>query len=88
MLGASLNQLLRLLTWDFIKLVILSILIAAPLSRWIMNSWLQDFESRISLCFDAFLIPAALITVIAVLTVSWHTLRTAKLNPAETLHDE
>ena len=87
-LGASINQLLRLLTWDFIKLVIISIFISAPLSWWVMSSWLQDFESRISLSIDAFLIPAVLITLIAILTVSWHTLRTAKLNPAETLHDE
>jgi len=87
-LGASLNQLLRLLTWDFIKLVFLSLIIAAPLSWWLMNSWLQDFENRISLGVDSFVLPAVITVLIAVNTVSWHTLRTAKLNPAETLHDE
>ena len=87
-LGASIQQLLRLLTWDFIKLVFVSIVIAAPLSWWLMNSWLQDFDNRIGLSLDTFLVPAILMVIIAVATVSWHTLRTARLNPADTLHDE
>ncbi|MEM6641523.1 MAG: ABC transporter permease [Bacteroidota bacterium] len=87
-LGASLNQLLRLLTWDFVKLVVLSIAIAAPISWWFLNSWLQDFENRIGVGFDLFIIPAMVTLCIALFTVSWHTLRTAKLNPADTLHDE
>ncbi|MEM6814983.1 MAG: ABC transporter permease [Bacteroidota bacterium] len=87
-LGASMNQLLRLLTWDFVKLVIISVMIAVPLSWWLMNRWLQDFDNRINLSPDAFLIPALLIVLIAVATVSWHTLKTASLNPAETLHNE
>lgn len=87
-LGASLQQLLRLLTWDFVKLVIISILIAAPLSWWLMNNWLQDFESRIQLGVGLFLLPALVIVLIAIGTVAFHTFKTARLNPAETLHDE
>lgn len=87
-LGASLRQLLRLLTWDFIKLVLISIIVATPLSWFVMNNWLEDFDTRIQLGLLAFLIPALLIVVIAVGTVTFHTLRTANLNPAETLHDE
>ncbi len=87
-LGATLNQLLRLLTWDFIKLVFLSIVVAIPLSWWFLSSWLDDFDNRISLGIDSFLIPAIFTLLIALATVSWHTLRTARLNPAETLHDE
>jgi len=87
-LGASLNQLLRLLTWDFVKLVVISIIIAAPLSWWLMKNWLEDFENRIQLGVGVFLIPAFIIMLIAVLTVAFHTLKTARLNPAETLHDE
>ena len=87
-LGASLNQLLRLLTWDFVKLVVISIIIAAPLSWWLMKNWLDDFENRIQLGLGIFLIPALIIMLIAVLTVAFHTFKTARLNPAETLHDE
>ncbi|MEP0985940.1 ABC transporter permease [Ekhidna sp.] len=87
-LGASIRQLLRLLTWDFIKLVGISIIIAAPLSWWLMDNWLAGFENRIPLGVGVFLIPAITIVMIAISTVAFHTFKTARLNPAETLHDE
>ncbi|WP_420317156.1 ABC transporter permease [Ekhidna sp.] len=87
-LGASLQQLLTLLTWDFIKLVTISIVIAAPFSWWLMKNWLSSFENRIKLGVGIFLIPALVIVAIAVFTVAFHTSKTARLNPAETLHDE
>ena len=87
-LGASIQQLLALLTWDFAKLVAISIVIAAPISWWLMQNWLQGFENRIQLDAIVFLIPAITIVAIAVSTVAYHTVRTASLNPAETLHDE
>lgn len=87
-LGASLQQLLTLLTWDFVKLVAISIVIAAPLSWWLMKNWLESFENRIQLGVGVFLIPAITIVVIAVSTVAFHTVKTARLNPADTLHDE
>lgn len=87
-LGASIQQLLRLLTWDFIKLVGISIIIAAPLSWWLMKNWLAAFENRIQLGVGIFLIPAITIIIIAITTVAFHTFKTARLNPADTLHDE
>ncbi|MEP1033989.1 ABC transporter permease [Ekhidna sp.] len=87
-LGASIQQLLKLLTWDFIKLVGISIIIAAPLSWWLMKNWLAGFENRIQLGVGVFLIPAITIIIIAISTVAFHTIKTAKLNPADTLHDE
>lgn len=87
-LGASIQQLLRLLTWDFIKLVAISIVIAAPLSWWLMKNWLTGFENRIQLGVSVFLVPAIAIIIIAVSTVAFHTFKTARLNPADTLHDE
>ncbi|WP_436514383.1 ABC transporter permease [Ekhidna sp. To15] len=87
-LGASLQQLLRLLTWDFIKLVAVSIVIAAPLSWWLMKNWLAGFENRIQLGIGIFLVPALSIVIIAISTVAFHTYKTAVLNLADTLHDE
>lgn len=87
-LGASLNQLLVLLTGDFVKLVLFSILIAAPISWWLLTQWLENFDNRISLGVMAFLIPAIAIIIIAIATVAFHTFKTAMLNPADTLHDE
>ncbi len=87
-LGATIQQLLALLTWDFVKLVAVSIIIAAPISWWLMKNWLEGFENRIQLNVIVFLIPAITIVIIAISTVAYHTFRTANLNPAETLHDE
>ena len=87
-LGASMRQLLMLLTGDFVKLVLLSIVISAPISWWLMTNWLQGFENRINLGLGIFLLPAVVIVVIAIATVAFHTFKTARLNPAETLHDE
>ncbi|MFK7953164.1 MAG: ABC transporter permease [Ekhidna sp.] len=87
-LGASLNQLLILLTGDFIRLVLLSIVIAAPISWWLLSQWLENFDNRINLGVMAFLIPAISIVIIAIATVAFHTFKTAMLNPADTLHDE
>ncbi len=87
-LGASVKQLMFLLTGSFIKLVGLSILIAAPISWFLMNNWLENFENRIGLGFGVFVIPAVITVIIAIATVAYHTFRTARLNPAETLHDE
>lgn len=87
-LGASLQQLLILLTGDFVKLVLISIVIAAPISWWLLQSWLDGFDNRISLDVMVFAIPAIVIVLIALSTVAFHTFKTAMLNPADTLHDE
>ncbi|MEM9681448.1 MAG: FtsX-like permease family protein, partial [Bacteroidota bacterium] len=87
-LGASIQQLLKLLTWDFVKLVVIAVVIAAPISWWLMRDWLQGFESRIQLNVTTFLIPALAIMIIAISTVAYHTLKTANVNPAQTLQDE
>lgn len=87
-LGASLQQLLLLLTGDFVKLVLISIVIAAPISWWLLQNWLDSFDNRISLGIMVFAIPAIVIVIIAVTTVAFHTFKTAMLNPADTLHDE
>jgi len=87
-LGASLSNLWLLLTMDFLKWVTLAVLIALPLNWYILNNWLDNFASRIGLSWSLFLIPALVLIIIAVATVSFHTLRTAALNPASTLKDE
>ena len=87
-LGASLQSLWMLLTSDFMKLVAASVLVSVPISYWIMQNWLESFANRISLGLGVFLFPALLLIAIAVATVSYHTYRTALMNPAKTLHDE
>jgi putative ABC transport system permease protein len=87
-LGAQMSQLFLLLTKDFLKLVGISILISLPISIWIINLWLDNFANRISLNAVLFVIPALVLALIAVVTIAYHTYKTATLNPATTLKDE
>lgn len=87
-LGASLQNLWLLLTLDFLKWVGLAILLAVPLNWLVMNNWLDNFANRINLSWWIFFIPALVLLAIATATVSYFTLRTANLNPANTLKDE
>ena len=87
-LGASLPNLWWLLSFDFVKWVGLAILLAAPLNWWVMNNWLENFANRIELSWWIFGLPALILISIATLTVSYHTLKIAFVNPAKTLKEE
>src|SRR5690606_9939825 len=87
-LGASLFGLLRLISKDFIILIGVAILLSIPLSIWIMNSWLQDFATRIDLAWWIFAIPSVTVVLITVLTVSIHTIKVAMINPVNSLNYE
>ena len=87
-LGASLFGLLRLISKDYIVLIGASIVLSVPLAAWIMNSWLQDFASRIPLSWWIFAIPSFTVVVIALVTVSVHTLKAAMTDPVKSLRYE
>lgn len=87
-LGATIQNLWILLTTNFLKLVGLAILLSLPLSYWLLNNWLEEFANRIDLSWWLFAIPAIALIIVAALTVSYHTIKTAVLNPATTLKDE
>lgn len=87
-LGASANQVVRLLSIDFVKLVGLSFLVACPIAWWAMNKWLQDFAYRIDIQWWMFSVAGLAAVVIALVTVSWQAIRAATANPVESLRDE
>ena len=87
-LGATIHKLWILLTSDFVRLVLVATLISVPLTWWLLSRWLEDFANRIHLAWWLFVLPAMVLTVLAVAVVSYHTIRTAFLNPASTLKDE
>ncbi len=87
-LGASVSQLVFLLSKDFTKLVLISIAIAIPAGWWLMNSWLQDFAYRINLGIWEFVIAGATALLIAWLTVSWQAIKAAMMNPVNSLQTE
>jgi putative ABC transport system permease protein len=87
-LGASVANIVNLLSMDFVKLVLISILIAIPISWWSMNEWLRAFAYRISITWWTFGAAALMVLFIALITVSTQSLRAAMMNPAKTLKSE
>jgi putative ABC transport system permease protein len=87
-LGATVMQVVTILSSSFLKLVVIAILVAVPFAWLIMNKWLQDFAYRINLGADIF-IAAGLISVsIALVTVSFQAIRAAMANPVKSLRSE
>jgi len=84
-LGATVTNILTLLSRDFIRLVLLSVVIAAPIAWWAMHSWLEDFAYHIPLRPWAFVAAGALAIAIALLTVATQSLKAARANPAKNL---
>ncbi|HEM48816.1 MAG TPA: FtsX-like permease family protein, partial [Caldithrix sp.] len=87
-LGASLRQIVSLLSREIIVCVILANLIALPVTMIAMNKWLQNFAYRIDLTIWPFLLSGLLALLIALLTVSWQAIRAAMANPVESLRYE
>lgn len=87
-LGATVSSILTLLSKDFTRLVIVGIVLAVPLSWYVMDNWLNDFANRISLSWWIFLLPGVLVTAIALLTVSYQTIKAATTNPVKSLRYE
>ncbi len=87
-LGASVSQIASLLSQEFIILVLLSTLIAAPLARWGVHQWLQDFAYRTTMPWWIYVLGGFAAIVIALLTVSFQAIRAAKANPVNSLKAE
>jgi len=87
-LGASVFTIVSLLTKDFILLVSIAMVIAAPLAWWGIHKWLQDFAFRIHIGWTMFAIAGATAILIAILTVSYQAIKAALANPAKSLRTE
>ena len=87
-LGASVSGIVQLLSKDFVKLVAIAFIIAAPLGWYFMHKWLQDFVERINISWWIFLLAAALAIFIALATVSFQAIRAAIANPVKSLRTE
>lgn len=87
-LGASVLSIARLLSFDFVKLVIVSIIIASPVAWYTMNHWLQDYTYRINIGLSIFLIAGLAAIIIALITVSFQAIKAAIANPVKSLRTE
>ena len=87
-LGASVTQVTSLLSKDFVKLVLIAIVIASPVAWWAMNKWLQDFAYRVPISWWIFLVAGALVIFIALATISFQAIKAAIANPIKRLRSE
>ncbi|GAB3943984.1 ABC transporter permease [Spirosoma harenae] len=87
-LGASIPGLIALLSKDFLKLVLIAIVIASPIAWYIMDRWLQDFAYKITIEWWMFALAGLLAIVIALVTVSFQSIKAALMNPVKSLRSE
>ncbi|HRO47167.1 ABC transporter permease [Agriterribacter sp.] len=87
-LGASVTQLTQMLSKEFLKLVLISSLIAFPVAWWGMNKWLQNFAYRIDISWWVFAVAGLAAMAIALLTVSFQAIKAAVANPVKSLRTE
>jgi putative ABC transport system permease protein len=87
-LGATLTNIIGLLSADFLKLVMVAALITFPFAWWAMHNWLQDFAYRIGISWTVFALAAVLAGGIALLTVSFQAFKAALANPVRSLRSE
>ncbi|HZY81332.1 MAG TPA: ABC transporter permease [Cyclobacteriaceae bacterium] len=87
-LGASVGSILTLVSKDLLLLIGISILVATPITWYVMDQWLEGFANRIHLGFLTFALPCLSVLIVAALTISIHTLKAARTNPVKSLRYE
>ncbi len=87
-LGASVSGIVQLISKDFLKLVIIAIIIAVPVSWWAMNKWLAGFAYRINIGWEVFALAGCIALLIALATISFQAIKAAMANPVKSLRTE
>jgi putative ABC transport system permease protein len=87
-LGATVAAIVALVSKDFLKLVIVSIVIASPVAWYAMNNWLQDYAYRINIGFWVFVVAGIAAVIIAMATIGYHAVKAALANPVKSLRVE
>ncbi len=86
--GASIKQLVVLQSNEYLRLIMLAILVAAPIAYYILKKWLQGFEYKINMSINVYFAAALIIILVTILTVGFHAFNSARKNPADTLRYE
>ena len=87
-LGASISNIINMLSKDFLKLIVIALLIASPVAWYLMHEWLQDFAYRINIGWFVFVITGFVVVLIALLTISFQAIKAAMANPVKSLRTE
>lgn len=87
-LGASVQTIFKLLTKNFLALIVIALVVAIPVAYFLMHSWLQDYEYRVDISCTVFVLASTMVTIIAFCTISYHAIKSALINPAKVLRSE
>jgi putative ABC transport system permease protein len=87
-MGASVTNIVNLISKDFVVLVLIAALIACPVAWWAMNSWLRDFTYKVPINWWVFVLAGAAAMLIALVTVAYHAIKAALVNPVKSLKTE
>jgi putative ABC transport system permease protein len=87
-LGANVSQIVSLLSKDFLKLILIAFVIAAPIAWLLLSKWLDDFEYRITLQWWMFVVVGSIALLAALITVSFQSIKAALTNPVKSLQSE
>ncbi|MEM9831428.1 MAG: ABC transporter permease [Bacteroidota bacterium] len=87
-LGASVRSILILLSKNYLRLILIALLIAIPLANYFIQEWLAGYAFQITIQWWMFAVPAGIITLIALFTISGQTIKAATRNPVDSLRDE
>jgi len=87
-LGASVRNIIQLMSADFLKLVLIAVIIACPAAWWAMHTWLNNYAYRIDLTWYPFIAAGVLIILIAICTISLQSIKAALANPVKSLKTE
>jgi putative ABC transport system permease protein len=87
-LGASLPGIVKLLSKDFLKLIVVALIISAPLAWYFMNKWLQDFAYRVNIGWWIFVAAGSMALLVAFITIATQAIRAGIANPVKSLRTE
>ncbi|HMI65997.1 MAG TPA: FtsX-like permease family protein, partial [Cyclobacteriaceae bacterium] len=87
-MGASVQQIVRMMSMEFVKLVAIAFILAVPLAWYAMSQWLEGFAYKIPMDFTIFLFAGLSAVLIALLTISYESIRAASVNPVNSLRNE
>ena len=87
-LGASISGITALLSKDFLKLVMISFVIASPVAWWMMHTWLQNYPYRVTIQWQVFVFAGVISFLISIITVSYQAIKAALANPVKSLRTE
>ncbi len=87
-LGASVGTIYSMLTWNFLKWILVALLVATPVAWFLMKLWLETFAYHIPLSADIFVLSGLMAATIALLTITWQSLKAANANPIKSLRYE